>query len=103
MRVRAFVSGRVQGVGFRDFTRREARRLGLAGYVRNLPDGRVEVLAEGARGTLESLLSVLRDGPPGAWVRGVQVEWSEQVGWSEGPVDTRRPTGLSEFSGFSIL
>ena len=77
MRVRAFVSGRVQGVGFRYFTQHEARRLGLNGYVRNLPDGRVEVVAEGSRRALEALVSALREGPAGAWVRGVQVEWTD--------------------------
>ncbi|HLJ61860.1 MAG TPA: acylphosphatase [bacterium] len=77
MHVRAFVSGRVQGVGFRYFTQHAARRLGLDGYVRNLPDGRVEVFAEGGRRALESLVSTLRQGPAGAWVRDVQAEWTD--------------------------
>jgi len=75
--VRALVSGRVQGVGFRYFTLRAARRLHLHGFVRNLPDGRVEVSAEGERGALETLVGVLRDGPPGAAVRHVEVEWPD--------------------------
>lgn len=77
MRLHAFVSGRVQGVGFRYFAQHEARRLGLCGYVRNLPDGRVEVSAEGSRRALESLVVALREGPAGAWVRGVQLEWTD--------------------------
>ncbi len=80
MRVHVLVSGRVQGVGFRYFTARWARRLGLAGFVRNLPDGRVEVVAHGERGALEQLVGALRSGPPGASVRGVRVEWSDAPG-----------------------
>jgi len=76
-RLRALVRGRVQGVFFRDFTRICARRLGLSGWVRNLPDGRsVEVVAEGKRATLEELVANLREGPPGAYVQAVEVEWS---------------------------
>jgi len=78
--VRALVSGRVQGVGFRYFTLRAARRLRLRGFVRNLPGGCVEVCAEGERGALETLVGVLRDGPPGAAVRHVAVEWSDAPG-----------------------
>lgn len=77
MRVHAFVAGLVQGVGFRYFVAREARRLGLAGFVRNLPDGRVEVVAHGDRAALERLVALLRVGPPSAEVREVQVEWQE--------------------------
>lgn len=77
MRVHAFVAGVVQGVGFRYFVAREARRLGLAGFVRNLPDGRVEVVAEGERAALERLVAALRTGPPSAEVQDVRVEWSD--------------------------
>ncbi len=77
MRVHAFVAGVVQGVGFRYFVAREARRLGLAGFVRNLPDGRVEVVAEGERAALERLVAALRSGPPSAEVQDVRVEWSD--------------------------
>ncbi len=73
----AFVSGRVQGVFFRMFTLREAQALGLKGRVRNLPDGRVEVHAEGERDKLEKLVEKLRQGPPGAVVENVQVDWDE--------------------------
>ena len=63
------VGGRVQGVGFRYFTRREARRLGLAGYVRNRPDGDVEMEAEGPAGQVDALAEAVRRGPPGSRVR----------------------------------
>ena len=73
----AFVRGRVQGVLFRSFAERHARRLGLVGYARNLFDGRVEVVAEGERSALEELLKQLHQGPPGARVEGVEVGWGE--------------------------
>jgi acylphosphatase len=73
--VQALVSGRVQGVGFRFFVVQHARRLGLAGSVRNLADGRVEVRARGERAALELLLDQLRQGPRLSRVEGVAVEW----------------------------
>lgn len=79
--VQVMVYGFVQGVFFRDFTRRRARELGLAGCVRNLPDGRtVAVQAEGERGKLEELISYLKIGPPGARVDKVDVSWSQYTG-----------------------
>ena len=60
---RFIVSGRVQGVGFRFFTLREARALGLSGFVRNQPDGTVEVVAEGSTKVLAALEERLREGP----------------------------------------
>ena len=69
-----YVSGRVQGVGFRDFARREARRLGLGGWVRNLPDGRVEIWAQGPPGALSAFLEQVRRGPRAARVDGVEVQ-----------------------------
>lgn len=63
----------VQGVGFRYSTLRQARLLGLSGYVRNLPGGGVEVLAEGEAQRLEQLRSWLRHGPPGAYVRRLEL------------------------------
>ena len=66
------VSGRVQGVWFRESTRREARRLGLTGHAINLPDGTVEVLAAGEAAALDELESWLRQGPPMARVTKVE-------------------------------
>ncbi|MFA5965410.1 MAG: acylphosphatase [Sphingomonas sp.] len=60
---RLLVSGRVQRVGYRDWTVRNARELGLTGWVRNLTDGRVEILAEGDEASLGKLLDALRAGP----------------------------------------
>ncbi|MFN7963777.1 MAG: acylphosphatase [Thermoanaerobaculia bacterium] len=68
----ARVTGRVQGVGFRAFVRREGRRLGLSGEVRNLEDGSVEVRAAGSPEELEALLVRLGQGPPGARVARVE-------------------------------
>ena len=67
---RFWVSGRVQGVGFRWYVRRAAQELGLAGRVRNLPDGRVEVVAVGEPEALNAFRARLREGPPGAGVEG---------------------------------
>lgn len=70
--LRAHVSGRVQGVGFRMATRAEARRLGLRGYAANLADGRVEVVAYGDGRALAALLEWLTEGPPAARVDDVR-------------------------------
>jgi acylphosphatase len=75
-RLHATVRGRVQGVGYRATTVDEARRLGLAGWVRNRVDGSVEVLAEGAEPKLNLLLAYLRRGPLGAHVTSVVEDWS---------------------------
>lgn len=75
--LRAVVSGRVQGVFYRMFVLREANGLGLCGIVRNSPDGRVEVTAEGERQKLEQLVQRLRKGPPKAQVSDVTAEWEE--------------------------
>jgi acylphosphatase len=66
--LRIHLSGRVQGVGFRWFVRREAEELGLTGRVRNLPDGRVEVEVAGSPERLHAFRERLRQGPPGARV-----------------------------------
>jgi len=79
-RIHGTVSGRVQGVFFRATTRDRARALGLSGWVRNLPDGRVEFVAEGEEDDLRALVSFLRVGPPGARVDALEVEWSEPRG-----------------------
>lgn len=74
------VSGRVQGVFFRQSTKEAAERLALAGWVRNLDDGRVEALAEGPRETLEQFVAWCRQGPPNARVDDVSATWSEATG-----------------------
>ena len=80
-RLRALARGRVQGVFFRDFARTHARRLGLAGWVRNLSDGRtVEIVAEGPQTSLEELLVHVRRGPPTAYVEHVEVQWKPAEG-----------------------
>ncbi|HEY2398430.1 MAG TPA: DNA polymerase ligase N-terminal domain-containing protein [Solirubrobacteraceae bacterium] len=73
MAVRVNVTGGVQGVGFRDATRRRAEQLGVLGWVRNAADGGVAVHAEGPRSAVEQLLGFLRDGPRGAEVLDVSV------------------------------
>jgi acylphosphatase len=79
-RIRARISGRVQGVGFRFFVVNEAQKRGLAGWVRNMGEDQVEVVAEGPQAELEALVAVLREGPPLAWVANVAVEWQEATG-----------------------
>ena len=77
----AVVHGHVQRVGFRDFVYGHARRLGLLGYARNLPDGlSVEVRAEGPIPALRDLLALLRTGPSKARVREVDEEWGRATG-----------------------
>jgi acylphosphatase len=73
-RVHLVISGLVQGVGFRLATQREATRLGLAGWVRTLADGRVEAVAEGPEPSVEQLVAWCRRGPAGARVRDVAVD-----------------------------
>ena len=70
---RIVVRGDVQGVGFRDATRRRAQSLGVAGWVRNRSDGAVEVLAEGEADAVESMVAFCREGPRGASVGDVEV------------------------------
>ena len=69
--------GLVQGVGFRYFVARSARELGLRGYVKNLPNGNVEIIAVGEKGLLESFLKEVRVGPRSARVADVKIEWME--------------------------
>jgi acylphosphatase len=80
VRLTAWVRGRVQGVGMRWWIRARALELGLAGWARNLPDGRVEVVAEGPPSACRELLSALTEpGPPGR-VDGVVERWSAARG-----------------------
>jgi acylphosphatase len=79
-RLHASVRGFVQGVSFRYYTLHRAREMGLDGFVRNLWDGSVEVVAEGPRGSLEQLLSWLHQGPPGAQVDQVIALWEQPSG-----------------------
>ena len=74
---RFVISGRVQGVGFRWFTKDVASREGVTGYVRNLPDGRVEALVEGDADAVTRVERLLRQGPPGARVQAVNVMTEE--------------------------
>jgi acylphosphatase len=76
----AVAQGRVQGVYYRAFTARTAVSLGLTGYVRNLPDNSVEVVAEGERKQLQKLLEQLKRGPPRARVDNLAFSWIEYAG-----------------------
>jgi acylphosphatase len=86
-RLSARVTGRVQGVGYRYYAEREANRLGLTGYVRNMPDGSVDVVAEGDECVLRGFLVLLRRGPSGAEVAEIESAVVPASG---------------EFSGFSV-
>lgn len=74
-RLRLLISGRVQGVGFRSAARRQANELHLTGYIRNLTDGRVEVIAEGRRGALEIFSRWVGEGPSFARVDDISSSW----------------------------
>jgi acylphosphatase len=80
VRVHIFVSGRVQGVNFRAATRDQARQYMLHGWVRNLDDGRVEAVFEGARSAAHRLISWCHTGPSSAHVEHVTFTWEEPTG-----------------------
>jgi len=82
MKIRAhiLVFGRVQGVFFRDHTQKWASSLNLTGWVRNLRDGQVEVLAEGDKRKIEELINRLKQGPPLAQVEKVDIDWEDYKG-----------------------
>jgi acylphosphatase len=82
------VTGIVQGVYYRHNTKRKADEMRLAGAVRNLPDGSVEIVAEGSEAQIEKLIEWCRQGPRGAFVEKVDVQWHETSG---------------DFENFSIL
>ncbi|MCP9463684.1 MAG: acylphosphatase [Nitrospira sp.] len=75
-----WVSGHVQGVGYRAFATRAALKHGVVGGVRNLDDGRVELEVEGTPTAIDALLQDLRDGPPAARVTHVETRWGEATG-----------------------
>ena len=78
--IHIFVSGRVQGVNFRYYIQRKAFELGLKGYVRNLDDGRVEILAQGSREVLENLISYVRSNPGFSRVFDLDIDWETPKG-----------------------
>jgi acylphosphatase len=88
-RLTAWVRGKVQGVGFRWWTRSRALELGLTGYVANRLDGRVLVVAQGSRDACENLLSLLQSGATPGRVDNVVADWSQT------------PEDLEDFEGFS--
>ena len=87
-RVNMIVSGKVQGVGFRSWTRKQARKLNIVGWVTNRTNGTVEIRAEGTTGDLKQLIERCHHGPEVSWVDQVQVNWIESTG---------------EFSEFSVI
>jgi acylphosphatase len=87
-RAHVYVSGRVQGVFFRSETAELAQRLGLCGWVRNLSDGRVEVMFEGDKENVERAVDFCKKGPLDAFVTNLQVKWETWVG---------------EFRGFKVM
>ncbi len=87
MQARIYVLGFVQGVGFRQFIKKNARSLGLKGFVRNLPDGRVEIVAKSAKEQIEKLIDLCEKGPFFSEVKSVGVNFEEE----------------EEFEGFEIL
>jgi len=86
--VRVYISGRVQGVGFRWWVQKQAQSLKLTGWIKNLDDGRVEVLAQGDKGNLDILLKSLNHGPRFSEVKKFDISWEKEK---------------NEFEGFKIL
>lgn len=82
--VRIVVSGLVQGVGYRYFVMRAARSLGIVGYVKNLHNGNVEIIAEGETGPLNQLIEEVKTGPCSCDVRDLKIEWLELTGTFDG-------------------
>ncbi|MDM9379896.1 acylphosphatase [Chlorogloeopsis sp. ULAP01] len=80
IRAHVFISGRVQGVGYRFATVDTASQLGLSGWVRNLPDGRVEAVFEGVQEVVEEMIRWCHQGPPAAIVKDVVVEYAQPEG-----------------------
>jgi acylphosphatase len=82
-RAHVFISGRVQGVFFRSETKHNADRHNVKGWVRNLPDGRVEAVFEGEKEAIEALIEFCRQGPYGARVANVDLTWEAFTGESD--------------------
>jgi acylphosphatase len=80
VRAHIVVSGVVQGVGYRYFVLKQARRMELTGRVKNVPTGEVEIDVEGPRGLIEELIRILWTGNPWAKVRNVVVDWAKYTG-----------------------
>lgn len=82
MKIRAhvFISGLVQGVFFRHETRLRAIRNNVTGWVRNLPDGRVEAVFEGEKENVDAMIAFCQRGPPGAIVKKIEVKWEDPTG-----------------------
>ena len=79
-RVELLIEGMVQGVGFRYYAYQKAQQLRVTGWVRNLPDGRVQVLAEGEEIVLKEFIAELKAGPNFAAVQNIDITWSELTG-----------------------
>ncbi len=79
-RIHVFVEGRVQGVGFRYFTKQYALAFELKGWVRNTLQGEVELVAEGEIHKIENFIQLLRRGPSGAYVENLRIEWETPMG-----------------------
>lgn len=77
VRAEITVNGLVQGVGFRYYILRQAQRLGLGGFVKNLYSGEVYILAEGERWIIEELIKLIKSGPSHAYVKNCRVDWSD--------------------------
>ena len=77
--VHVFISGFVQGIGFRQFIKHNARKLSLNGWVRNIPDGKVEAVFDGDRLNLQKMVDLCKKGPFLAEVENIEVEWNSKV------------------------
>ncbi len=80
VRAHIFIKGRVQGVFFRSEVRHKAKEIGITGWVRNLPDGKVEAVFEGEEKNVKEIIEFCKRGPPGARVAGVDVIWENYIG-----------------------
>ncbi|WP_103664639.1 acylphosphatase [Gracilimonas amylolytica] len=79
MKKHIYITGRVQGVGFRHFTRKNADKLGITGWVKNLPDGRVEAVFQGTEEHVKELISRCKKGPISSYVQDIEVSEIENT------------------------